>query len=49
MEEEVQNKIKQLRKDSCQLESSKDKEVSHVRHWETLERKYKSINIGCCY
>ena len=36
----LQNKIKQLRKDLSQLESSKDKEVSNVRHWQTLERKY---------
>ena len=33
----LQNKIKELRKDLCQLESSKDKEV---RHWQTIERKY---------
>ena len=36
----LQNKIKGLRKDLNQLESSKDKEVSNVRHWQTLERKY---------
>ena len=36
----LQNKIKELRKDLSQLESSKDKEVSNARHWETLERKY---------
>ena len=36
----LQNKIKELRKDLSQLESSKDKEVSNVRHWQTLERKY---------
>ena len=36
----LHNKIKELRKDSRQLESSKDKEVSNVRHWQTLERKY---------
>ena len=35
----LQNKIKWLRKDLNQLESSKDKEVSNVRHWQTLERK----------
>ena len=29
----LQNKIKELRKDLSQLESSKDKEVSNVRHW----------------
>ena len=28
----LQNKIKELRKDLSQLESSKDKEVSNVRH-----------------
>ena len=36
----LQNKIKELRKDLSQLESSKDKEVSNVRYWKTLERKY---------
>ena len=36
----LQNKIKELRKDLSQLESSKDKEVNNVRHWQTLERKY---------
>ena len=36
----LQNKIKELRKDLSQLESSKDKNVSNVRHWQTLERKY---------
>ena len=40
----LQNKIKELRKDLSQLESSKDEEVSDVRHWETLERKY-SIKV----
>ena len=35
----LQNKIKELKKDLSQLESSKDKEVSHLRHWQTLERK----------
>ena len=40
----LQNKIKELRKDLSQLESSKDKEVSNVRHWQTLERKY-SIRV----
>ena len=40
----LQNKIKELRKDVSQLESSKDKEVSNVRHWQTLERKY-SIRV----
>ena len=36
----LQNKIKELRKDLSQLESSKDREVSNVSHWQTLERKY---------
>ena len=36
----LQNKVKELRKDLSQLESSKDKEVSNVRPWPTLERKY---------
>ena len=36
----LQTKIKELKKDLSQLESSKDKEVSIVRHWQTLERKY---------
>ena len=39
----LQNKIKELRKDLSQLESSKDKEVGNVRHWQTLERKYSII------
>ena len=38
----LQNKIKELRKDLSQLESSKDKEVSNVQHWKTLERKYST-------
>ena len=36
----LQNKINELRKDLSQLESSSEKEVSNVRPWETLERKY---------
>ena len=40
----LQNKIEELRKDLSQLETSKDKEVSNVRHWQTLERKY-SIRV----
>ena len=40
----LQNKIEELRKDLSQLESSKDKEVSNLRHWQTLERKY-SIRV----
>ena len=35
----LQNKIKELRKVLSQLESSNDKVVSNVRHWQT-ERKY---------
>ena len=37
-----QSQIKQLSKALSQLESSK--EVSNVRHWQTLERKY-SIRV----
>ena len=37
----LQNKIEELSKDLSQLESSKDEEVSNVRYWKTLERKYK--------
>ena len=40
----LQNKIKELRQDLSQLESSKDEEVSHVKHWQTLERKH-SIRV----
>ena len=29
----LHNKIKELRKDLSQLELSKDKEVSNLRHW----------------
>ena len=36
----VQNKIQELRKDLSQLEALKDKDVSHFRHCEKLERKY---------
>ena len=36
----LQNKIKELRKTLSQLESSKDKEISNVRHWQLLERKH---------
>ena len=47
----LQNKIKELRKDLNQLESSKDKEVSNVRHCQTLgkEIQYYIKNIECCY
>ena len=45
----LQNKIKELRKDLRQLEASKDKGISHFRHWERLERKYnirvKRLNV----
>ena len=40
----LQNKIKEVRKDSSQLEASKDKDISNFRHWERLERKY-SITV----
>ena len=40
----LQNNIKELRKDSSQLEVSKDKDISNFRHWERLERKY-SIRV----
>ena len=36
----LQNKIKELRKDLSQLEALEDKDISHFRHWERLERKY---------
>ena len=46
----LQNKIKELRKDLSQLESSKDKDVINFRHWERLERKYsirvKILNVA---
>ena len=40
----LQNKIKELKKDLSQLESSKNKEVIDVWYWQTLERKY-SIKV----
>ena len=40
----LQNKIKALRKDLSQLETSKDKDISNFRYWERLERKY-SIRV----
>ena len=40
----LQKKIKELRKDFSQLEASKDKDISNLRHWERLERKY-SIRV----
>ena len=45
----LQNKIKELRKDLSQLEASKDKSNSNLRHWERLKRKYsirvKRLNV----
>ena len=41
----LQSKIKELRKDLSQLETSKDKDISNFRHWERLERKY-SIRVN---
>ena len=35
----LQNKIKELGKGLSQLELSKDKKVSNLTHWQTLERK----------
>ena len=40
----LQNKIKELRKDLSQLEGSKHKDISNLRHCERLERKY-SIRV----
>ena len=40
----LQNKIKELRSDLSQIESSKDKELNNLRHCQTLEGKY-SITI----
>ena len=46
----LQNKIKELRKDLSQLETSKDKDISNFRHWERLERDYsigvKRLNVA---
>ena len=46
----LQNKIKELSKDLCQLEASKHKDTSNFRHWEKLERKYsirvKGLNVA---
>ena len=46
----LQNKIKELSKDLCQLEASKHKDNSNFRHWEKLERKYsirvKGLNVA---
>ena len=45
----VQNKIQQLSKDLSQLEASKDKDISNLRHKERLKRKYsirvKRLNV----
>ena len=45
----LQSKIKELRKDLTQLETSKDKDISNFRHWKRLERKYsigaKRLNV----
>ena len=35
----LQNKIRELRDDVSQLEASKYKDISNVRHWQRLERK----------
>ena len=46
----LQNNIKELRKDLCQLEASKDTDISNFRHWERLERNYsirvKRLNVA---
>ena len=42
-ERRLQNKIKELRKDLSELETSKDKGISNFRHWERLERKCSII------
>ena len=34
-----QNKIKELRKDLSQLETSKDKGISNFRHWKKIRKK----------
>ena len=34
----LQNKIKVLNKDLCQLKALKDKDISNFRHWERLEK-----------
>ena len=43
------NKIKELRKDLGQLEASKNKDISNLRHWKRFERKYsirvKRLNV----
>ena len=45
----LQNKIKELRRDLSQLETSRDKGISKFRRWERSERKYgirvKRLNV----
>ena len=45
----LQNKVKELRKDSSQVQRSKYKDVSNFRQWGRLERKYsirvKRLNV----
>ena len=45
----LQKKIKKLSKDLTQLEASKDKGISNLRHWQRLESKYsirvKRLNV----
>ena len=45
----LQNKIKELKKDLGQLEALKDKGISNLRHWKSLERRYsirvKRLNV----
>ena len=45
----LQINIKELRNDFRQLEASKDKDISNLRHWERLKRKYiirvKRLNV----
>ena len=40
----LQNKVKELRKDLSQLETSKDEDISNFRCWGRFERKY-SIRV----
>ena len=40
----MQNKVKELRKDLSQLETSKDEDISNFRCWGRFERKY-SIRV----
>ena len=41
----LQNKIKELRKDLCQLEASKGKDISNFRHWEKYSIRVKRLNV----